>query len=224
MIDQLVIGTKASYDDFDASLKERKISAPAKKVIKETVPFSNMTYDFSKINGELYWEERRLDYVLEIIAPTPEELEEKKTAFSNWVMNVMNEDIHDPYDPNWHYKATYEDISYSDDESVEKTTATVVFKAYPYKIANNLTMYGFVVPAGEETVVVMPNDSSHRITPTLTANVETILRIGNKTYTIPTGVVKDDSFKLEPRNNVITIVNENDARCELTVEFYREVF
>ena len=109
MIDQLIIGGKASFDDFGASVSERKISYPKKKSIKKTVPFANVTYDFSKINGELYWEERTLEYIFEIMADTPEMLEQKKQAFSNWVMNVMNEKIYDPFIPDYHYLGTYED-------------------------------------------------------------------------------------------------------------------
>lgn len=82
----------------------------------------------------MYWEERELEYTFEIIACSPDELESKKTAFSDWVMNVLNEDIHDPYQPGWHYVGTFEGINYSDDESMEKTTATVKFMAYPYKM------------------------------------------------------------------------------------------
>ena len=68
LIDQLTIKSTSSYDDFEASIKERMIGAPKKKIIKETVPFSNETHDFSGINGEIYWEERTLKYVFEIIA------------------------------------------------------------------------------------------------------------------------------------------------------------
>ena len=63
MIDQLIIGKIASYDDFGASVAERKIIKPKKKSIKETVPFSNVTHDFSAIDGELYWEEASLEYI-----------------------------------------------------------------------------------------------------------------------------------------------------------------
>lgn len=107
MLDQLIIGTKASQDDFDASLRKRYIGKPKKKSIKETVPFSNLTYDFSAINGEVYWEEAELEYTFEILASTPEELESKKREFSNWVMNVTNEPIYDPYEPDWHYNGTF---------------------------------------------------------------------------------------------------------------------
>ena len=42
MIDQLIIG----------GLAKSKKKPPKKKSIKETVPFSNVTYDFTAINGE----------------------------------------------------------------------------------------------------------------------------------------------------------------------------
>ena len=90
MLDQLRIGDKYSYDDFFASVAERKIKKPKKKKIKDTVPYSNKTYDFSAINGEVYWEERELEYILELDADTPEELEERKIALSSWLMNVID--------------------------------------------------------------------------------------------------------------------------------------
>lgn len=40
MIDQLIIGDKASFDDFGASVATRKIKMPKKKSIKETVPLT----------------------------------------------------------------------------------------------------------------------------------------------------------------------------------------
>ena len=224
MLDQLVIGSKASHDDFDASLKERAIHAPSKKSIKETVPFSNVTYDFSAINGEVYWEERVLEYVFEIIAFTPEEMESKKTAFSNWVMNTMSECIYDPFEPGWHYEGTFEDITYEDDESLHKTTITVTFSAYPYKIENGLTVYSFTLPAASSIRKAVANDSSHRITPTIITDAELTLNLGNVAYAISAGETKDDSFKLEPGANVLLIYNNTNADCALTIEFHREVF
>ena len=52
MIDQLIIGDKLSHDDFSDSIALRKINLPKKKSIKESPPFSNITYDFSAINGD----------------------------------------------------------------------------------------------------------------------------------------------------------------------------
>ena len=224
IFDQLIIGKTASLDDFDASVKERRIYAPKKKSIKETVPFSNVTYDFSAINGEVYWEERELEYVFEIIADNPEQLERKKTRFTNWIMNVMNEEIHDPYDPDWHYVGTFESLDPVDDESMEKTTITVLFMAYPYNIANALTVYTIKIPAASSVEKTIKNDSSHRITPTLYASAEMTLEIGNASYTIPAGEVHDDSLTFDAGSTVITVRNQGCASCTLNIVFLEEVF
>lgn len=163
MLDQLTVGEKKSLDDFDASISGRRIGIPAKKSIKETFLFSSKSHDFSKMNGELYWEERELEYEFEITAATPSELEQKKTAFSNWIMNVMNEKIHDPFIPAYHFVGTFEAMEYEDDESLEKTVATVTFKAYPFKIENELSAYNGTTPCGYNAVGVVVNPSDHRI-------------------------------------------------------------
>lgn len=181
MFDQLIIGEKASLDDFDASVAERHIGEPTKKEIKDTVPFSNVTYDFSKINGELYWNERELDYEFEIIADTPEELERKKTAFKNWVMNVMEEKLYDPYIPDYHFLATFKDIDPTDDESLEKTTIAVKFTAYPYQIANEPKLYEFTIPAKSELKINLINGGIHRVTPTITLDASLIFKIVEET-------------------------------------------
>lgn len=170
MIDQLIIGDKASFDDFEASLASRKIKKPAKKSIKETVPFSNVTYDFSAINGEVYWEERELEYVFEIMADDPEQLEEKKRKFAAWVMGVMERDIHDPFIPDYHFKGTYDDMEEEDDEGLDKSTVTVTFTAYPYMIANLPKRYRVEVPLVEWVKVTLLNEGAHKVTPTLKAD------------------------------------------------------
>lgn len=181
MLDQLIIGDKASYDDFGASVALRSIKAPPKKSIKETVPFSNKTYDFSKINGELYWEERELEYVFEITASTPEELEELKRAFLAWVTQVHEKEIHDPFIPDFHFVGTYDDLEVEDDEGLDKTTLTVTFTAYPYLVANVPTVQtlrpGFI-PGGDGTIMAVPvlgsfvTGSAHRVDGTLTITFE----------------------------------------------------
>lgn len=163
MNDQLIIGDKASFDDFEASLAARNIGMPKKKSVKETVPFSNVTYDFSRINGELYWEDRPLEYVFEILASTPEELEELKTAFSSWVMNVFEEEIHDPFIPDYHFIGTYEDIDFEDEETLDKTTVTVKFTAYPYKVANLPTVFELKSNDRYASEWFIENNSAHRV-------------------------------------------------------------
>lgn len=221
MIDQLIIGGVASFDDYEASLKERKAPAPKKKSIKETVPFSNTTYDFSGINGEVYWEDRELEYSFEITADTPEELEQKRMAFSSWVMNVSAENIYDPFVPDYHYRGTFEDISYDDDESLEKTTITVKFSAYPYKIANDAKAYTVGVMVDGESEVAVINNSSHPVTPTITTTGATVI-IDGETYTLSAGTYTDSKIKLAV--GATTIVCTSTGTSITNISFNEEVF
>lgn len=221
MNDQLTIGTKSSYDDFEASVKERKKKASKKKVIKDSVPFSNVTYDFSAINGELYWEERELEYVFEILADSAEELERKKIPFKSWLMNIQNEKLFDPFIEGYHFVGTFSDIS-EDDSEFEKATITVTFTAYPYMIANNPKEYHFTLAAGVKQTVEIQNDSSHRITPKIVSDVTFKLGTGDISFSVPAGEVDDDSFKLKAGRNVLTLESTTDG--SVMFSFVEEVF
>ena len=224
MTDQLIIGDKGSFDGFEASLASRTIGMPSKKSIKETVPFSNVTYDFSKINGEVYWEERELEYVFEIIAPTPERLEELKAAFSNWVMNVFQEEIHDPFIPDHHFIGTFEDIEYDDEEGLDKTTATVTFTAYPYKIANIQKVYEVECPVAVSPSVVIVNESSHPIVPTIKAETDIILNVDGEHFEIAAGEVTNEDLRFPAGAVSVSITNTSNEAHKVTILFYEEVF
>lgn len=223
-MDQLIIGDKASFDDFFASLAKRDIGMPAKKSIKETVPFSNITYDFSAINGELYWEERELEYIFEIIMPTPEKLEEAKTAFASWVMNVQNEEIHDPFIPDYHFVGTFDEIEFEDEESLDKTTVSVTFTAYPYKVANALTEYEYTVDPHSIRDIYIPNNSSHRVVPSFVADGEIFLT--NEEILVGDTEIVVDGLYLEKGNNPLTIQDASALNngSTLFVRFREEVF
>ena len=208
MLDQLRIGDKYSYDDFLASVAERKIGKPKKKAIKETVPYSNKTYDFSKINGEIYWEERELEYILELDAETPEELEELKISLSDWLMNVMEEDLFDPFIEGYHFKATFEDIDF-DDSEVEKTTVTVKFSAYPYMLSNEEKTYEVEV---NKSVSMINEDGS------MTFDDLCALR---GTYYLVSPIT--DEFVYEPTGETIEITFQGVVNVEFIAPPHRKI-
>lgn len=221
MIDQLIIGNTKSYDTFGASVAERKTPPPKKKVIKETVPFSNKTHDFSKIDGEVYWEERVLEYIFEILADSPEELEEKKTAFFSWIMNVNNEKLYDPFAKGYYYLATYNDCD-PDDSEIEKSTITVTFTAYPYKIAEEPTVSTQSITTSEKTVNIN-NTSAHRVTPTFNSSVPFTVTVNGSSYSLPSGEVTSESIMFEPGNNTVKIKSTSGSGT-LTIGYSEEVF
>lgn len=222
MIDQIIINGVASFDDFQANLKERNIEAPAKKSIKETVPFSNIVYDFSAINGELFWEERTLEYTLEIIRNTPEELEIAKSQLMAWLMNISNADIYDTFLTGFHYKGTFSEIKF--DDEVEKSTVTVKFSAFPFAIANEATVYTFDIGASAEISKTINNGSAHRISPTISTTVPITVTIGDDSYAIATGETTSDYFKLPAGSTALFIKNTSNEAGAITIKFYEEIF
>lgn len=220
MIDQLIIGNKFSYDDFEASVSERRNHKPKKKSIKESLPFSNVTHDFSAIDGEVYWEDRLLEYVFEITADTPEELEEKKQPFISWIMNVMKEELHDPFINDYHFLATFSDIA-EDDTEIEKSKITVTFTAYPYMIRNYMRSFVFSMAEAEKTSVVY-NSSSHRVTPTITTDAECVVSKGGVSFAIPAGEFKDSRLALLTGKNEISF-HTNSGTGTIKIDFYEEV-
>ena len=134
MIKQLIIDGKKSYDDFGLLIASRNISQPKKKSIKESVPYSNTIYDFSKLNGEIYWEERTLQYTFDIAEITTEEMEIVKSNAYNWLMNVHDTDIYDPYIGDYHFHGSFDSDSWSEDFGAGEIK--VSFTVYPYKISN----------------------------------------------------------------------------------------
>lgn len=221
MFDQILINGIGSYDQFGASVSERTISPPKKKSIKETVPYSNETYDFSGINGELYWEERTLTYVFEILENSPEEMEEKKAKFMAWIMNAVDVELHDIYITGRHFLATYDD-SDVDDSEVEKTTITVIFKAYPYMISDSLRSEPFFINAAAKTVTVI-NKSSHRVMPTFSANVPFSVAIGSNSFTLPAGESESERIMLSPGENTLTLTATGTSGS-VSIRFREEVF
>lgn len=229
MVDQLVIEDRASFDDFGASLAKRSVGMPKKKSIKETVPFSNKTYDFSAINGEVYWEERELEYTFEMIAPTPEELEEMKAAFSAWVMPLIEAKIFDPFIEDFHFVGTFDELKFEDDEGLDKTTATVKFSAYPYKVANLPKTYtytsGGILDTKKANIV---NNSIHPVLPTVkvTGDQANIV-INGSSYSLSIGEYNDAAFMLAVGSNAWEIKGVgllSTTTTTVEVSFVEEVF
>lgn len=231
MIDSVVIGEYDSYYDFDASMKEREIGEPKKKSIKETVPFSNEVYDFTKINGEIYWEERVLTYVFEILADSPIELEEKKRNFKKWIMNVHKQRLYDPYIEDYYFTATFDDIS-CDDSEIEKSTITVTFTANPYMTSEFYKAYEIVATEESQAVEIYCN-SCHGIVPDI-VNLEGDIVLGidsnpesdygyiGSSYNLSAGITRNTSIKLTPGLNKFHI-NSVSGEVPVRIVFHEEV-
>lgn len=217
MIEQLMINGKKSFDDFGLLIGERKISNPKKKSIKESVPFSNITYDFSKINGELYWEERTLEYSFDIAEFTTKEMEIIKSKALTWLLNVHDTDIYDPYIGDYHYHGSYDSDSWVEDFGAG--TLTITFSVYPYKISNEEVKNTIENINGEQIITIF-SDSSHRIIPTIISEGNFTIELNEISYSVGEGIYKNENFYFESGENNLKINGSGNIKFSYIEEMF----
>lgn len=218
--DQIYVDGVGSGDTFGATVAQRIVSQPRKKTIKESVPFSNTTYDFSGINGEVYWQERTLKYIFELIAPTAEALEAKLRPFRSWIMNIQGKELRDTYMPGYHFVATFDSMD-SDESEIEKATITVTFTAQPYIISDEPMVYSVSAATNANKKITINSHSAHRIRPTITVSgAGYMVALGDhyNVYNLP----DLSELWIYPGENQFELFASNNAT--VTFEFHEEVF
>lgn len=218
MIKQLIIDGKKSYDDFGVYISNRQISSPAKKTVKQEIPYSNIVYDFSKINGEIYWNERELKYEFDIAEYTTEKMEVVKSNLMEWLLNVHDTDIYDPYIGEYHFHGSYDKDSWSEDFGAG--TISVSFLVYPYKIANNAVSVFLDESEYTEYELNLNNNSSHRVSLTITSTGNFTIKMNNTEYSIGVGTFTLENFYLEAGDNTLEI----NGNGKLTFTWVEERF
>lgn len=130
---------KHSYKDLGITMSpERNIGIPNKIKNKHRVPFSNVTYDFSRLYGEETYGERTLTYNFNIggIRATKEQMVSEKTKIVNWLMHSDGKQaLYDDTIPGWHFLAEVEGGMVFQ-ENWRTGILTVTFTAYPFMIRN----------------------------------------------------------------------------------------
>ena len=217
---ELIIGGKGSFSDFGQCIAGRNIGLPSKRTIKETVPYKNGAYDFSNLIGELIWDEREITYTFDIIGMSIQEVEEQKSEFLNWLMNVQDEDIYDGYKKGYHLHGSYDKASWN--ENWEQCELSVTFKVYPYYISNSAIEKKYKLKAGDNTIKLY-NGGSHRITPIIETSGPLIITRNNDKFSFETGIFEDDVFELEKGTNTL-VITPSEENTIIKFKYVEEIF
>lgn len=213
MKDGIKIDGLHSCRDFKLCIKARNVSMPTKKSIRETVPFMNGYYDFSALNGSPAWEDRPVEYVFDVIADSPEALDEYASRVLDWLCNAHDTDIFDDTMPNYHFHGSYESSALSWDESGLGVEIAVTFICYPFKIANDPITTRMT--AGEYIVVNQGMD----VAPIVRAEALTGIQIGNYVTSVAAGV--ETTLEIDLKRGENTVIITGDGTLEFA--FYKEV-
>ena len=121
-----------SWYDFHAVISKSEKSVPEKKLVEETVPYSNMTYDFSCMNGEQTYQDRILKYTFTLLPSA--HIRQKADDFIRWLYEPAEKIIlKDDSETEYHYLAKCTSIS-TPEFIGNICILTAVFTAYPLRI------------------------------------------------------------------------------------------
>ena len=193
------INGKHSYRDFGLFVSKKVVEMPSVKRIRETVPYMNGSHDFSKLNGELTYEDRIISYTFDITGNDAEE------------MNAINDDDY----PRLHFVGSYHESDWEEDDG--QGELTIKFICHPYMYANTETV--IELAAGTNLSLMVQNDSDHRVIPTVEISGTLTIQIGGKKFSI-SGNGKHQLFMLEKGNNQVTYTLTGNGK----IRFYKEVF
>ena len=215
----ITYNNKHSFNDLGLTvLNTRTIKTPSKIKVTQTIPFSNITYDFSNLYGSNCYTERKLEYEFLIKADNNMSLEFKRMEIENWLLSsntktkLLDDNILDYY-----YLAECESVEFEDLNNIGKLKA--IFIAYPFRISehyegNNLwDSFNFELDVLQDTKftvndvlnVSIYNHSSIDIEHVVVASSQFEVIKDNISYLFEAGENKNYRFKFKPGVNNLTL-------------------
>lgn len=223
-----------SFKDFDLTIDKRRIGNPSKIKRIERVPFSNTVYDFSNLYNGQEFEERIIEYDVNVaLGDKSRSFYTYETQVINWLMSKSGKQVlTDSLVPGYYFLAEVVEGTNTDFLFVGGK-ANITFTAYPFKISelpegNDIwDTFNFLLDYAQDTKfevsgsksVTLYNRSATTIIPQIIASNDMTIKRGNTIYEIPTGTTKSHDFMLNQNKNNLTI--EGNGTIEFV--FYKEL-
>lgn len=229
----ITFNNKNSIKDLDLCVSDCEIGSVQKQRVVESIPYRNGILNFSSLYGEEVFEEITLKYTFDLLGNNSKEIEMLKNKVKAWLLTCGEGNLADSSIIGLHYKAECISVDFEDDYDYSFCTAT--FKAYPYKIGNNLenedwlwdtfcfesdvintTIY---VVENEEIEINLYNISSHKVIPEVVVTGELTIEKNGITFKLSEGTYNSYKLKLDKGKNIIKI----NGKGTIQFNFYKEV-
>lgn len=218
-----------SFRNIGVTIKSKTIGEAVKKKITGTVPYMNGSWDFSLIYGEQAYEDRKLQYVFNVIADDREDLHYKKMKMKKWLMKDGRHKLVDDDNPNFYFLAECVSISFKQQGNTGELTAD--FTAYPFMICRLPEGYwdtfyfewDYLIDkcydVKGELKITLSNSGDVSVIPTVTCSSEmTVLKDG-VSYKFSEGKTKSNSFML--KKGLTDVVIKGHGTIDF--EYYKEL-
>ena len=136
---EIVFNTLSNYKDFGAYLNFFTPQPPEPKIIKQSVPFMNGSYDFSTVgtNGEIVFNDRKIECSLEFVGKSKGELMNIYNRLMEWLLVEKSELIYTG-EADMKYMARVEEVPSFEMFFALGGTLKFNFVAEPFKQSVNL--------------------------------------------------------------------------------------
>lgn len=206
-------------NDIGLVMHSKSIQSPAKKKVKESVPFMNGSYDFSTVgsNGEIVYNERDIKVVFGLPAENKESLQVLYSKAMNWLVDVGKQQLIFDVLNDYYFMAEVEATT-SFEEMQEFGKLEVTFVADPFKkstvlVGSNIwDTFNFEEDYLSDTTYVISGSQlvdiynpGRTVRPTINCSSPMTLIQNGKTYNLSVGDNKLYGFYLVPGVNNLTI-------------------
>lgn len=230
----LIIDGIDIYKKWGINVQARNIGNPSKKKILETsLPYTSYVPDFSELYGGTAYEERTLQYQLNIIGSLPNRTTTQflEVEFINFIMNKTKIKLIDEIFPGYYFLA--EVRSGTDFAPLfHAGVITVNFDAYPFRIKEAkegspywddysiLDYYqevNFVINGSKD--IQLMNNGSEALYPEVKCSSDMVVKIRNKVISFKSGISTSLDFDLLKGMNYLKVTGNGS----IEFEFHKEL-
>lgn len=146
---QIKFGGKWSLEDFGVLIGQgtdtnTAVELAKPRILRETVPFMDGSYDYSRMSGKLVYDDRTLRYTFIISGHTRSDVVEKARQLDNWLGSVTDTELYDTDYSHWKFTGVaymgMGDLTfYSSNENKAQITAEFTVAPYMHSISGRLT-------------------------------------------------------------------------------------
>lgn len=222
----LTYNGKHNYKDFSLIMESKKIQPPAKKKIKQEVPFMNGTYDFSTVatNGEPIYGERQIEVMMVLPTRSKEKLHILYSQVLEWLVDTGRQQLIFDDICDYYFEAEVEGIS-NFEEIIRIGRLKIAFTAQPFKTGVNLEgtdiwdTFNFEVDISQDTEfningskIVNIINVGRAISPIINVSSNMSITYNNKSYSLAKGDNKLYGLKLQSGDNSIVVNGTGDIK------------
>ena len=221
-----------TFGDYNSTengmfLISRDAPTPSSKDIIESVPYMQGVYDFSMLENDRYFDNRKITYQVILFEKEYENRKLPEQELKRKLMPLGVQVLYDTHDYGYHWLGKCESIVVEDDADKNILTATIIFDCYPMAIVNSMEgediwdeVYfpRWVFQQTKYTVngserISLFNIGSTTIIPKLVLSSEFTIISADNTITLPKGEYENPEIILGVGENRLKLVGNG------TVEF-----